>query len=273
MRAISHFFSLRCLAILLVSISTLTTAYAIPFRSDYIEFDRRAPNTVTVNGKVAELGARLSSSSHDKSTVWRLNKWDGKTNPGYVLKKYTNHIEKDRFEDEVYGLEAVDQFIAFDLAARVLVMKEVKGRTLAEMTAELPHDQRRNFLNKWRPKVAEAAAAIAKSKNIYHGDMNMDSIIIDGSNNIQFIDWEYFAKWNTPGFLSDKGKIEEKLKMAWDSTATPPRVKKSNSPGTSGKKSSRPRGSPRKKSRSPSGVKKSGSPKRRSPHRREMFYN
>jgi hypothetical protein len=272
MRIISHFFSLQCFVASLASFSALTTAYAAPLRSDYTALDRRAETTLVVDGKVAELGTLISPASHTKSKVWRLAKWDGKSNPGYVLKKYNGNVPIGR---EVIGLNQVGQLIASDPKAKVLVMTEVKGKTFARMVADVPHDKRRDFLNEWRTKVAAALAAVAKSKRIYHDDNNMNNIIVAGSN-IHFIDWEHFMLSGEDGFLDDVDRIKNKL-FVWDSSGTPQDIGKSNSSGASGKKSNSP-GASGKKSASPrpspgGSVKKSGSPKRKSPRRREVFYD
>ncbi|KAJ3506141.1 hypothetical protein NLJ89_g7030 [Agrocybe chaxingu] len=189
-------------------------------------------------------------------------------NPGYVLKEYNSKTVK--IGREVHALDDLGQLIASDPAARVLVMKEVRGKTLAKMAEDLTPD-REKWKGEWKPKVAAAAAAIAKSKDLYHMDLNLDNIVIDGSK-IQFIDWELYWERVQGGFTDDKEKIERDLQTVWD---TPSKIPKSNSPSASNKKSSSPRGSPNKKSRSPSSVKKSGSPKRRSAraHRREVFYD
>ncbi|CAA7270436.1 unnamed protein product [Cyclocybe aegerita] len=214
MRTICHFFSLRYLAILLVSISASTTAYVIPLQLDYTALDRRATRaskTINIDGNVAELGEQLSPPDHGKSTVWRLKNWNGKASPGYVLKETA--VKQPRS------------------AMKVLVMKEVRGKMLAKMAEDLTPDREKwkRFMSEWKPKVAAAAAAIAKSKNMYHMDLNMSNIVVDGSK-IQFIDWELYWDRGQAGFTDDKEKIERDLQTVWD---TPNKFPKSNSPSAS----------------------------------------
>jgi len=216
MRAISGLFSLQHFVVLLASISALATAYAAPVRSDYMTLDRRA-TTVTVSGKVAELGEQVSPASHAKSTVYRLSKWDGKANPGYVIKIYKSANLDDK---EVRGLTAAGQYIASDAHVKAVVMKEVTGPTLAHMVAAVHKDKRQEFVHHWQPIVAAAAAAIASSKGILHTDLNMNNVVVNGDH-VQLIDWEHFAEKGSKEFTTDASKIENTLRMVWDSEGTP----------------------------------------------------
>jgi len=107
-------------------------------------------------------------------------------------------------------------------------MKEVPGKTLSEMVAAEPVGQRQQFVHDWETKVAAAAADIAVTNKVYHGDLNMNNVIVDGDK-VQFIDWEHFTQPGEPGFTTDKNEILKTLEL-WDSTATPPEFK--NPPST-----------------------------------------
>lgn len=255
----------------MASISALATAYAVPVRPNYTTLDRRA-QSVTIGGKVAELGQQISPPLHDKSTVYRLSKWDGIANPGYVIKIYQTpgHNVDDK---EIKGLKAVGQFIA--AAGDTVVMKEVKGISLAQMMADIPNP-RKAFVDHWKPIVAAAAADIAKAKGMLHGDLNMNNIMVNGDH-VQFIDWEHFFEKDANivhdknGFTDDKNKIAAKLDIVWDPTATPFEFKKHNSPGSPGKKPASHSTSPGTKPASPLASPSKKSPKHRSVGRREVF--
>jgi glycerol-3-phosphate dehydrogenase len=69
-------------------------------------------------------------------------------------------------DKEIKGLQAAGQYIHHD--SKSVVMHEVKGTPLSHFVAAVPHDQRKAFVDHWKPKVAEHAALIAKTKGILH---------------------------------------------------------------------------------------------------------
>ena len=183
MLAITSLFSLRHFVVSLASISALSTAYAAPLWSDYTTLDRR--NEVKVGDKFGTLGKQLSPKSHDKSTVHRLGRpslkssvriiadaknadhWDGKANPGHVVKQYKS---KKMSDHEIKGLIAVGQHVHSDLKTGKIVMKEVPGKPLAHIIGDVKdHGERQKEMEKWKPKVAKAAAHIAETKGVLHG--------------------------------------------------------------------------------------------------------
>ncbi|KAF8961912.1 hypothetical protein BDZ97DRAFT_1920822 [Flammula alnicola] len=256
MRAISCLFSLQHFILSLASISALATAYAVPLQSDCMTLDRRADIHI-VNGKVAELGKQISPSSHDKSTVHRLKKWDGKVDPGYVIKVYKG-LDRVVKPTEVKGLKAAGQYIDSEENGNAVVMKEVKGKSLARIVGKLPHDQRKVVVNGWKPKVAAEAARIASSKGVLHRDINMDNVIIH-HNRVHLVDWENFYDKKSDQFTTDPKKILKDLDVVWDSSGTP----QGHGHGTSsGSGSASPGASGRSRSASPgaSGRNRSASP-------------
>jgi hypothetical protein len=231
MRAISGLFSLQSFVVSLVSISTLATTYALPVDSESVALFRR--NGVTVAGKTGKLGKQLSPASHAKSTVHRLDHWDGHDHPGHVIKQYASGKLSNH---EVNGLKAVGQHVHSDPHTGKVVMKEMPGRSLAHMVGDVhDHAKRKEFVDHWKPKVAAAAAHIAKTKGVLHGDLNMNNILVhnhpEHGEQIHFIDWEHHHEKGSKEFTDDHHKIHSNLNMVWDSTATPPEAKKSKSPG------------------------------------------
>jgi len=217
---VTALFSPRQFALSLLSLGLLTSVCAAPLPSDgegvAMTLHRRG-KTMTIDGKVAELGDLLSPASHTKSEVHRLAKWNGKANPGYVLKVYkTSTLD----QKEIDGLKTVGQWIASDAAAKAVVMKEAKGTLFSKILAAEPADKRSALMNSWLPKIAKAAAAIAKDKGILHIDMNADNIVIDGAT-ITFIDWEHYYLRTNAEFTSDAAKIEENYLSLMDTPKSP----------------------------------------------------
>lgn len=93
-----------------------------------------------------------------------LASWDGKENPGYVIKIYkTGALRKI----EIDGLERVKQLVAVDEKEKALVMHEAEGETLKKLLEANPTGGA-ELLTKWKPKIAEEAARVAKKYGIYH---------------------------------------------------------------------------------------------------------
>jgi len=196
--------------------TVLPTIYAAPYQHTDLSLQRRT--TYTIDDKSAVTGQQLSAESHGKSTVYRLTKWDTQTDPGMVLKKYSVLSLK---ENEIDCLEAVGQLVAFDKKQNIVVMKEVKGRTLTQVLASVSDKaERKKAVAQWQEKVAKVAAQIAKDKKIYHNDLNEDNVIISDKNEITLIDWDLCAKKGTSNFIDDAAKIQEHLKTVWDSSGT-----------------------------------------------------
>jgi hypothetical protein len=231
MRTISGLFSLQNFVVSLASMSALATAYAIPIRSEYTTLVRR-DNKVTVGTKHGTLGKQISPATHTKSTVHHLDHWDGVDHPGHVIKQYKSGKLNTH---EIEGLTAVGQHVHSDPHTGKVVMKHVPGRSLAHMVGDVhDHGERQKMVNKWKPKVAEHAAHIAKTKGVLHDDLNMNNVLIHNhpvhGEQIHFIDWEHHTKAGAPGFTTDSKKIHDKMNVIWDSTQTPPDRSKSASP-------------------------------------------
>ncbi|KAG6815127.1 hypothetical protein H0H87_004869 [Tephrocybe sp. NHM501043] len=223
---------------ILVSLASLAV-HAAPFGYESVTLDRRNGRTVKVGTKTAVLGKLVSPPGHKKSEVYRLEKWDNTPDPGYVIKIYTNGAQLN--EKEKTGLTKAGQFIAADETTHAVVMKEVHGTTLAAMFAKLPPgSSRKDFVASWKPKVAAVAAKLASEKGILHIDLNMNNVVVDGSE-IEFVDWEHYVEKGALDFTTDKKKIESNLDMVWDSSKSDPTLKNSKSP-----KSPKSPGSPTK---------------------------
>jgi len=224
MRTIGSLFSIRTFVISLASISALVTASAIPARSDSITLARRNP--VTVGGKSGTTGERLSSEAHLKSTVHRLDTWDGHDKPNAVVKTYNNGAKVS--QKEVDGLKAAGQYIHHD--DHSVVMKEVHGVPLSDhVRAIKDHGERAKYVNEMKGKVADHVAQIAKDHGIMHKDLNMNNVIIHPEGHVQLVDWEHHAMKGEAGFTDNKDDIHKNLDLVWDSTQTPPEARKSKS--------------------------------------------
>jgi len=234
MRAVASLFSFRHFLVSLALISTFTSAYAIPVQSDCITLNRR--NVVNVGDKAAVLGKQLTKPDKIKSSVHQLTSWDGHANPGHVIKTYKN--EKKVTDREVESLKAVGQYVHHD--GSHVVMKEVKGRLLSDLMKGQPHDERTKIKKQYRPQVQKLAADIAKTHGMLHTDIHPENVIIHPEGHVQLVDWEHYIKKGESGFTDDEKGVKAEMSAVWTSS------------------------DPSKK--------KSGSPKRRSLSRREVFY-
>ncbi|KAF9063238.1 hypothetical protein BDP27DRAFT_1427046 [Rhodocollybia butyracea] len=197
-------------------LALLPTIYAAPCQTDCSRLQRRA--TFTIDGKVAVTGAQLTPPSHDKSTVYRLASWDGKANPGYVIKIYKTGALK---QVEIEGLKLVDQFVAVDEKEKAIVMHEAEGVTLKKLLEEHPSGGA-ELLKKWKPEIAEEAARIAKAHGIYHIDLNKDNIVIDlKTGKITLVDWEHYYLRGHPGFKDDAASIQRDLDVVLSTPSSP----------------------------------------------------
>lgn len=218
--------SVHTFIVSLASISALLSASALPVPSESITLAPRNNVKVDIGGKVAELGKQLSHADHSKATVHQLTKWDGKSNPGAVIKTYSA-FGHNVGSKEIEGLKAAGQYIHHD--GKHVVMKEIKGRPLADLVADVPrkNGQRKEYIDKMKDTVAAHAAHMAETKGILHGDLNLNNVMVH-KGNIQLVDWEHHVKKGEPGFTHDKEKIKHHVDL-WDSDQTPPQGRKKKS--------------------------------------------
>ncbi|KAG6907404.1 hypothetical protein DXG01_009016 [Tephrocybe rancida] len=211
--------------------------------------------------QAAVLGPLLSPAAHTKSAVYRLKSLNKKTNPGYVIKIYAENPPR---KEEIDALKLVGQYVASEGNTNSVAMTEAKGITMAQMLqkelakleetagtrTEEQQKEKRNqcakaFAEKWRIKVAQKAAEIAVTKNILHGDLNWNNIVVDGDK-IQLIDWEhYLTKGKDQRFKTDVNAILKDLEMVWDSSITKINASYKSSKSSGAKSSSAKTGSPK----------------------------
>ncbi|KAF9068164.1 hypothetical protein BDP27DRAFT_1422199 [Rhodocollybia butyracea] len=200
---------------LFVLSTVLPTIYAAPCQKEGCSLHHAthipAGTTLTIDSKVAVIGAQLTTPADDKlCTVYRLASWDGKKNPtpGYVVKIFDL---KSITKEEIEGLKRVGQYIAVDEKQKALVMREAQGETLDKLLAK-HRILDKELHEKWIPKIAAEAAHIAKHCGIYHSDLNDGNIVIDmKTEKVTLIDWEYYIKDGDKGFMSDVEDIKEYL--------------------------------------------------------------
>ncbi|KAF9068169.1 hypothetical protein BDP27DRAFT_1422204 [Rhodocollybia butyracea] len=220
-------------ALSLYALSTvLPTIYAAPFQHTYFSLQRRAATTLTIDGNIAVIGAQLTPPENEYCPVYELghldsaffietlltdyfnrsllDSWNGKENPGYVIKIFKR---KRLNQKEIEGLKLVHQFIAMDEKEKAVVMLEAPGKTLAKLLEGHPNEKA--VWKQWIPKIAEEAARIAKTYGVYHTDLNAGNIVIDTkTDKVTLIDWEYYLKSDDPK-LTDAAVIQNYLEEFW----------------------------------------------------------